>query len=46
MEAIRNHKFVNMFQNVGNADLSCFVNFSAFKKAVAAMGKRSMEMRG
>jgi len=38
LQAIKNHKFVDIFDNPGSADLSCMVDFAAMKHA-AKLGK-------
>uniref|UniRef100_A0A6B2L4G5 Protein arginine methyltransferase NDUFAF7 n=1 Tax=Arcella intermedia TaxID=1963864 RepID=A0A6B2L4G5_9EUKA len=43
LQAIRAHKFVDLFENVGSADLSCMVDFSALKKAALSSPMRNPE---
>lgn len=42
LQGIQNHKLVPIFQDPGNVDLSCNVNFSALKKAAKTVGESTI----
>ena len=38
LQAISNHKFANILDNIGNADITHNINFSLFKKFIKSLG--------